>query len=90
MASPAPCSRFGWFQYEGHPTHEGISEKMVPAGKLLMPKSELQMSKPDKPEITIFKHHLNLKMGQMNSKLQYPNLKLDQTPIVWDFEFRTL
>jgi hypothetical protein len=68
MASPASCVRFGWFRYEGHPTHEGISEKMAPAGKLPMPKSELQMSKPDKPEITSTKL-------QINSKLQYPNLK---------------
>jgi len=30
---------------------------------------------PDKPEITNYKHHLILKLGQINSKLQYPNLK---------------
>ena len=28
-----------------------------------------------KPEITNYKHHLILKLGQINSKLQYPNLK---------------
>jgi len=27
---------------------------------------------------------------QINSKSQYPNLKYDQKPIVWDFEFRSL
>jgi hypothetical protein len=26
-------------------------------------------------EITNYKHHLILKLGQINSKLQYPNLK---------------
>jgi hypothetical protein len=67
MASPAPCSRFGWFQYEGHPTHEGISEKMVPAGKLLMPKSELQMSKP---EITNNKHQITNEFQITISKSQ--------------------
>ena len=30
---------------------------------------------PDKPEITNYKHHLILKMGQINSKFQYQNLK---------------
>ncbi len=30
---------------------------------------------PDKLEITNYKHHLILKLGQINSKLQYPNLK---------------
>jgi hypothetical protein len=30
---------------------------------------------PDKPEITNYKHHLILKLGQINSKLKYPNLK---------------
>ena len=30
---------------------------------------------PDKPEITNYKHHLILILGQINSKLQYPNLK---------------
>ena len=34
--------------------------------------------KPDKPEITNYKHHQILKLGQINSKLQYPNLKQDQ------------
>ena len=32
-------------------------------------------SDPDKPEITNYKHHLILKLGQINSKSQYPNLK---------------
>jgi hypothetical protein len=42
-------------------------------------------------EIPNLKHHLILKLGQLNSKLQYPSLKQDQTPpIVWDFEFRSL
>jgi len=30
---------------------------------------------PDKPEITNYKYHLILKLGQINSKLQYLNLK---------------
>ena len=51
------------------------SEKVAPAGQLSMPKSELQLSNPDKPEITNYKHHLILKLGQINSKLQYSNLK---------------
>ena len=29
----------------------------------------------------------DLKIGQINSKLQNPNLKQDQNPIVWNFEF---
>jgi hypothetical protein len=45
---------------------------------------------PEKPEITNNKHHLILKLGQINSKLQYPNLKKDRKPIVWNFEFRSL
>jgi hypothetical protein len=28
---------------------------------------------PDKPEITNSKQHMILKLGQINSKLQYPN-----------------
>ncbi len=38
---------------------------------------------PDKPEITNYKHHLILKLGQINYKLKYPNLKYDKTPSVW-------
>jgi len=30
---------------------------------------------PDKPEITNYKHRLILKLGQINYKLQYPDLK---------------
>ncbi len=59
------------------------SEKVAPAGQLSEPKLELQFSNRDKPEITNYKHHLILKLGQINSKLQYPNLKQDQKPIVW-------
>jgi hypothetical protein len=33
-------------------------------------------------KIPTLKHHLILKLGQINSKLHYPNLKKDQTPIV--------
>jgi len=53
------------------------SEKMAPVGQLPEPKLELQLSNRDKPEITNYKHHLILKLGQINSKLQYPNLKLN-------------
>jgi hypothetical protein len=63
---------------------------MAPAGQLLEPKLEQQLSNRDKTEITNYKHHLILKLGQINSKLQYPNLKQDQKPIVWNFEFRSL
>ncbi len=56
---------------------------MVPAGQLLEPKLEQQLSNRDKMEITNYKHHLILKLGQINSKLQYPKLKQDQKPIVW-------
>ena len=55
-----------------------------------MKKIRTKYLNPDKPEITNYKHHLILKLGQINSKLQYPNLKEDQTPIVWDFEFWSL
>jgi hypothetical protein len=41
-------------------------------------------------KIPTLKHHLILKLGQINSKLQYPNLKEDQRPIVCNFEFRPL
>ena len=40
------------------------SEKVAPAGQLSMPKVELQMPNPDKPEITNYKHHLILKLGK--------------------------
>jgi hypothetical protein len=47
-----------------------------------MPILELQMPNPDKPEITNYKHHLVLNLGQINSKLQYPNPPAaDQKPI---------
>ena len=32
-------------------------------------------------EITNYKHHLILKLGQINSKLQYPNFKQDQNQL---------
>jgi hypothetical protein len=35
-----------------------------------MPKFELQMPKPDKPEITNYRHHLILKLGQINYNIQ--------------------
>jgi len=35
-----------------------------------MPKLERQIPNPDKPEITTYKHHLILKLGQINSKSQ--------------------
>jgi hypothetical protein len=38
-----------------------------------MPKLELQMPNPDKQEITNFKHHLILKLGQINSNIQNSN-----------------
>ena len=50
----------------------------------------MNVPNPDKPEITNYTYHLILKLGQINSKLQYPNLKYDQKPIVCDFEFRSL
>jgi hypothetical protein len=34
-------------------------------------------------EITNYKHPQILKLGQINSKLQYPNFKQDQKPSVW-------
>jgi len=37
--------------------------------------SILEEPEPDKPEITNYKHHLILKLRQINSKLQYQNLK---------------
>jgi len=39
------------------------------------PELELQMPNPYKPEITKYKHHLILKLDQINSKYQYQNLK---------------
>ena len=65
-------------------------EKVAPPGQLFEPKFKLQLSNRDKREITNYKHHLILKLGQINSKLQYPNLKQDQKQIVWNFEFRYL
>jgi hypothetical protein len=59
------------------------SEKVAPSGQLSEPKLELQLFNRDKTEITNCKHHLILKLGQINSKLKYPNLKRDQKPIVW-------
>jgi len=44
--------------------------KGAPEGQLSMPKSELQMPNPNKPEITNYKHHLILKLGQISSKSQ--------------------
>ncbi len=38
-------------------------------------KNSVLYPNPDKPEITNYKHHLILKLGQINSKLQYQNLK---------------
>jgi hypothetical protein len=38
---------------------------------------------PVKTEIPNSKH-------QITNKFQYPNLKKDQTPIAWNFEFRSL
>jgi len=52
------------------PLHRG-----APTVQLSMPKLELQMPNPDKPEITNYKHHLILKLGQINYKSQYSNLK---------------
>jgi len=61
---------------------------VAPAGQLSEQILELQLSNRDKPEITNYKHHLILKLGQINSKLQYPNPpQADQKPSVWDFEF---
>jgi hypothetical protein len=60
------------------------------AEQLSMPILKLQMPNPDKPEITNYKHHLILKLGQINSKSQCQNLKQDQKPIVWNFEFWSL
>ncbi len=34
------------------------SEKEAPAGQLSMPKPELQLSNPNKPEITNYKHQI--------------------------------
>ena len=46
------------------------SARLVPAGQSSMPKFELQMPKPDKPEITNYRHHLILKLGQINYNIQ--------------------
>jgi len=46
------------------------SARWVPAGQSAMPKFELQMPKPDKPEITNYRHHLILKLGQINYNIQ--------------------
>ena len=50
-------------------------EKVASEGQLSMLKLEQQMPNPDIPEITNYKHHLILKLGQINSKSQYQNLK---------------
>jgi len=36
----------------------------------------VRIPNPYKPEITNYKHHLILKLGQINSKLQYQSLKI--------------
>jgi hypothetical protein len=54
-----------------------VSKKVAPAGQLSEPKLELQLSNRDKTKITNYKHHRILKLGQINSKLQYTNLKQD-------------
>ena len=48
--------------------------KKIRAASILS-SSMFEFPNPDKPEITNYKHHLILKLGQINSKLQYPNLK---------------
>ena len=45
------------------------SEKAASTGQLSEPEPELQLSNQDKPEIINYKHHLILKLGQINSKL---------------------
>jgi hypothetical protein len=55
---------------------------MVPALPPLK-KTAGQIEKETKViKISTLKHHLILKLGQISSKLHYPNLKKDQTPIV--------
>jgi outer membrane phospholipase A len=51
------------------------SEKVAPPGQLSEPKFKLQLSNRDKREITNYKHHLILKLGQINLKFQYPMTK---------------
>jgi hypothetical protein len=45
-------------------------EKVTPAGQLSMPKLELQMPNPDKPEITNCKHQMTNKIQISISKSQ--------------------
>jgi hypothetical protein len=48
---------------------------MAPAGQLSKPKLELELYNLDRPEITNYKHHLILKLGQINLKFQHPMTK---------------
>jgi hypothetical protein len=45
-------------------------KKVAPAGRLSMPKLELKMLNPDKPEITNYKHQMTNKFQILISKSQ--------------------
>jgi hypothetical protein len=53
----------------------GMAGDMHETPKGIVRVVEINKYTRDKPEITNYKHHLILKLGQINSKLQYPNLK---------------
>jgi hypothetical protein len=48
-------------------------DKRGPGAQLSMLTLELQTTNPEKPEITNYKHHLILKLGQINYNIQISN-----------------